>query len=82
MRNAVFHFAIAVAMTSVFVTMFWVQVGGAVTAAARTKTGVYAVMSGQHMSIQRLEPVYCEHDASPTKAVHLLRAREESWSSG
>ena len=55
MRNTVFNFAIAVAMTSVFVTMFWVQVGGAATAAARTKTGAYAVMSGQHM---RLQPVY------------------------
>jgi hypothetical protein len=46
-------------MTGVFVSMFWVaQVGGAATAAARAKTGAYAVMSGQHMSIQRLQPVY------------------------
>jgi len=37
--------------------MFGVQVGAA-TAAARMKTGAYAVMSGQHMSIQRLQPVY------------------------
>jgi len=57
MRNAVFNFAIAFAMSSVFVTMFGVQVGAA-TAAARTKTGAYAVMSGQRMSIQRLQPVY------------------------
>jgi len=57
MRNAVFNFAIAFAMSSVFVTMFGVQVGAA-TAAARMKTGAYAVMSGQHMSIQRLQPVY------------------------
>jgi hypothetical protein len=57
MRNAVFNFAIAFAMSSVFVTIFGVQVGAA-AAAARMKTGAYAVMSGQHMSIQRLQPVY------------------------
>jgi hypothetical protein len=57
MRNAVFNFAIAVAMSSVFVTMFGVQVGAA-TAAARTKTGAHTVVSGQYMSIQRLQPVY------------------------
>ena len=57
MRNAVFNFAIAVMMTSVFVTMFWVQVGGAATAAARTKTGGYVVITSD-MSIERLQPVY------------------------
>ena len=57
MRNAVFNFAIAFAMSSVFVTMFGVQVGAA-TAAARMKTGAYAVMSGQYASIQKLQPVY------------------------
>jgi hypothetical protein len=57
MRNAVFNFAIAVAMTSVFVTMFWLQVGSVATAAARTKMGTYAVITSG-MSIQRLQPVY------------------------
>jgi hypothetical protein len=56
MRNAVFNFAIAVAMASVFVGMFWVQVGGAATT-VRTKTGAYAVITSD-MSIQRLQPVY------------------------
>ena len=57
MRNAVFNFAIAVAMSSVFVTMFGLQVGAAATAAARTKTGAYAVITSD-MSIYRLQPVY------------------------
>jgi len=56
MRNAVFNFAIAVAMTSVFVTMFGLQVSAA-TAAARTKTGAYAAITSD-TSIQRLQPVY------------------------
>jgi hypothetical protein len=50
-------FAIAVAMTSVFVVMFWaVQVGGAATAAARAKAGPYATVTSG--STQRLQPVY------------------------
>ena len=57
MRNAVFNFAIAVAMTSVFVTMFWLQVGSVATAAAPTKTGTYAVITSG-TSIQRLQQVY------------------------
>jgi len=57
MRNAVFNFAVAVTMTSVFVTMFWLQVGSVATAAARTKTETYAVITSG-MSIQRLQPVY------------------------
>jgi hypothetical protein len=56
MRNGVFNFAIAFAMSSVFVTMFGVQVGAA-TAAARMKTGAYAAITSD-MSIQRLHPVY------------------------
>jgi hypothetical protein len=56
MRNAVFHFAIAVVMSTVFVAMFGVQVGAA-TAAARTKAGAYAAIASD-LSIQRLQPVY------------------------
>ena len=57
MHHGVFNFAIAVAMSSLFVRMFGVQVGAA-TAAARTKIGTHAVVSGQYVSIQRLQPVY------------------------
>ena len=57
MRNAVFNFAVAVTMTSVFVTMFWLQVGSVATAAAPTKTGTYAVITSG-TSIQRLQQVY------------------------
>jgi hypothetical protein len=59
MRNALFNFAIAVTMTTVFVVMFWgVQVGAAATAAARAKTGTFAATSDYYMPIQRLQPVY------------------------
>jgi hypothetical protein len=59
MRNALFNFAIAVTMTSVFVVMFWgVQVGAAATVAARAKTGTYAVTSDHYIPIHRLQPVY------------------------
>ena len=59
MRNALFNFVIAVTMTTVFVVMFWGgQVGAAATAAARAKTGTYAVTSDHYMPIQRLQPVY------------------------
>jgi hypothetical protein len=59
MRNALFNFAIAVTMTTVFVVMFWgVQVGASAAAAARAKIGTYAVTSDHYMPIQRLQPVY------------------------
>ena len=59
MRNALFNFAIAVTMTTVFVVMFWgVQLGAAATAATGAKTGAYAVTSDHYTPIQRLQPVY------------------------
>ena len=59
MRNALFNFAIAVTMTTVFVVMFWgVQVGAAATVAARAKAESYAVTSDHYMPFQRLQPVY------------------------
>jgi hypothetical protein len=59
MRNALFNFAIAVTMTSVFVVMFWAGLAGtAASAAARAKTETYAVTSDHYMPIQRLQPVY------------------------
>jgi uncharacterized membrane protein YqgA involved in biofilm formation len=59
MRNALFDFAIAVTMTTVFVVMLWgVQVGASAATAVRVKTGTYAVTSDHYMPIQRLQPVY------------------------
>jgi hypothetical protein len=59
MRNALFNFAIAVTMTTVFVVMFWgVQVGASAAATTGAKTGIYAVTSDHYMPIQRLQPVY------------------------
>ena len=59
MRNALFNFAIAVTMTTMFVVMFWgVQVGTSAAAATRAKTGTYAVTSDHYTPIQRLQPVY------------------------
>jgi hypothetical protein len=58
MRNVLFNFAIAFTMTSVFVVLFWsVQIGAAVSATARAKTGTYAVASDQYLPI-KLQPVY------------------------
>ena len=59
MRNALFNFAIAVMMTTVFVVMFWgIQVGASAATVVRAKTGTYAVTSDHYMPIQRLQPVY------------------------
>jgi hypothetical protein len=59
MRNALFNFAIAVTMTTVFVVMFWgLQVSASAAAATRAKTGTFAVTSDHYVPIQRLQPVY------------------------
>jgi hypothetical protein len=56
MRNLLFNVAIPAAMASLFIAMFWAQVGGIATAFARAKMGTYAVASSPY--IQRLQPVY------------------------
>jgi hypothetical protein len=55
-RNLLFNVAIAATMVSLFVVVFWAQVGGIATAFARSKAGTYAFTSSPF--IQRLQPVY------------------------
>jgi hypothetical protein len=56
MRNLLFNVAIAATMVSLFVVVFWAQVGGIATAFARSKAGTYAFTSSPY--VQRLQPVY------------------------
>ena len=58
MRNRLFNVAIAATMASLFVAMFWAQVGSIATAFARAQTGTYAVTSGPYLPIKSLQPVY------------------------
>jgi hypothetical protein len=57
MKNLL-HVAVAVTMASLFVVMFWAQVGGVATAFARGKMGTYAVTSSPYLPIKSLQPVY------------------------
>ena len=57
MRN-LFYAALAATMASLFVAMFWAQVGSIATAFARVQMGTYAVTSGPYMPIKSLQPVY------------------------
>jgi hypothetical protein len=58
MRNLITNLAIATMMASLFVVMFWAQVGAIATAAAGAKTETYAVTPNPYLQIQILEPVY------------------------
>jgi hypothetical protein len=59
MRNLITNFAIAATMTSLFVAMLGVQVGGIATAAIAAKTETtYAVSSNPYLPIQMIEPAY------------------------
>jgi hypothetical protein len=50
--------AIAATMASLFVVMFWAQVGVIATAVAQAKPETYAATSNPYLPIQMLEPVY------------------------
>jgi len=50
--------AVAGTMASLFVVMFWAQLGGIATAFARAKAESHAVASDHYTLIQRLQPVY------------------------
>ena len=58
MRNLIFNVAIGATMASLFVAMFWAQVGSIATAFARAQMGTYAVTSGPYIPIKSLQPVY------------------------
>jgi hypothetical protein len=55
MKNLL-YVALAATMASLFVVMFWAQVGGVATAFARSKTGTHTVTYS--LPIQSLQPVY------------------------
>ena len=57
MRNLI-NVAIAATMASLFVVMFWAQVGVIATAVAQAKPETYAATSNPYLPIQMLEPVY------------------------
>ena len=50
--------AVAGTMASLFIVMFWAQLGGIATAFARAKAESHAVASDHYTLIQRLQPVY------------------------
>ena len=57
MHNLV-NVTISATMASLFVVMFWAQVGVIATAVARAKPETYAATSNPYLPIQMLEPVY------------------------
>jgi hypothetical protein len=58
MRNLITNLALAATMATLFVVMFWAQVGAIATAAAGAKTETYAVTPNPYLQIRILQPVY------------------------